>query len=531
MLTLVVSVSVSLLAGGFPAWAQNENETVGFQTNHIFESGQFGEDIDVLNGGLNLTVPIGQQYQVNSRLGYALRLRYNSKVWDTSMSNLDYVGQSDQVQPQAESAVGLGFMLNLGRISQDFHFTNIPGCGASCTAADYQVTWKWFSPDGSTHDILFDPGRDPVTHVDLLNDPEISGGPGNRSFNSKRTKDLTYQKISGPSDNLCPVGLNATQCFTVSTPDGLVYTLVPRVQCSYPPAPTVNSPGYADARRLNQDFCGWYTALIEDRSVGFQDGATGFYTNHVQVIYDTRHKFEHAISEIEDSSGRMITFHNCEWIAESEASPTPDDVVNEESCISGSRDTEHPSPAYQATHREGVATYAIDVPAFGFTTARYAFQYRYKKITIADRYLPSGTLSTAPVLKLVRLDYPGYTGNAQVNNYSLFYGYNNTYTADPACTYEYYGVNADFGEITARSFPVLRKVGGSTLITGNPAYSGTFAPLIKYSYAYYDYFSAYLSGAYHSNPYCSVNGGGIVSQCTGSGTSLLVPTGCCPSER
>ena len=520
---MVVAMVVAGLASGKAAWAQNENETIGFQTNHVFESGQFGENIDVLNGGLNLTVPIGQQYQVNSRLGYGLQLRYSSKVWDTSMSNLDYVGQNDRVQPQAESSVGLGFTLNLGRITEDIHFGVAPSCGTnpSCNATDYQATWRWFSPDGSTHEILFDPGG-----ITPLNEPGITGPVGNRSFNSRRTNDLTYHKISGPSNNLCPSGLNATQCFTVSTPEGLVYTLVPRVQCTDPPSPSVNSPGYVEARRLNQGFCGWYTALIEDRSAGTQDATTGFYTNYVHVIYDSRVGFEHAIDRIEDSSGRAIDFHTCEWTQESEAAPTPNDVVNEEACISGSRDTEFDSAhPYHATRREGVATYAVDIPAFASSTARYAFQYRYKKIIRGDRYLPTGTLSASPVLKLVRVDYPQYVRNGQSNNYSLYYGYDNLYTPEATCTYEYYGLNGDFGEVTSRSFPALRKVGGSTLIPGNPCYSGTYAPLIKYSYAYYDYFSAYLSGTTHSNPYCSSGANGNGSACTSSGTSLEVPTG------
>jgi hypothetical protein len=51
---IVVSICLSAFIR-LPAFAQNENETVGFQTNHLFESGQFGENIDILNGGLNLS--------------------------------------------------------------------------------------------------------------------------------------------------------------------------------------------------------------------------------------------------------------------------------------------------------------------------------------------------------------------------------------------------------------------------------------------------------------------------------------------
>jgi hypothetical protein len=67
-----------------PVFAQNENETVGFRPTHAFEAGSFGETIDTLNGGLNLSVPIGPSYHVNDRLGYGLILSYNSKVWEYS---------------------------------------------------------------------------------------------------------------------------------------------------------------------------------------------------------------------------------------------------------------------------------------------------------------------------------------------------------------------------------------------------------------------------------------------------------------
>src|SRR6266699_1788137 len=65
-------------------WAQNENESVGFQTNHPFESGHFGEDIDILNGNLHLSIPIGPTYQLNQYFGYQLVAGYNSKVFDES---------------------------------------------------------------------------------------------------------------------------------------------------------------------------------------------------------------------------------------------------------------------------------------------------------------------------------------------------------------------------------------------------------------------------------------------------------------
>jgi len=41
-----------------------------------------GENIDILNGGLGLTIPIGPKYQVSRYLSYQLNLGYTSKIWD-----------------------------------------------------------------------------------------------------------------------------------------------------------------------------------------------------------------------------------------------------------------------------------------------------------------------------------------------------------------------------------------------------------------------------------------------------------------
>jgi len=55
---------------------------VGFQSHHLFESGSFGENIDVLSGNLSLTIPIGPQFQVNDRLNFQLRLSSNLEMWN-----------------------------------------------------------------------------------------------------------------------------------------------------------------------------------------------------------------------------------------------------------------------------------------------------------------------------------------------------------------------------------------------------------------------------------------------------------------
>src|SRR5882672_3849824 len=166
--------------------AQNENETVGFQNNHAFDSGHFGENIDILNGNLSLTVPIAPSYQINQNFGYQLSLSYNSKVWDTAR----YTEQGGGVDLSRRSAVGLGFSMNFGRIYRD----------VQTRGGHNWYAWYYVSPDGNEHDLG-------VTSEGCTKPPRTI------------TNDNTFVIVAGT-----PVS------YYVKTPDGLRYTLNHLVQ-------------------------------------------------------------------------------------------------------------------------------------------------------------------------------------------------------------------------------------------------------------------------------------------------------------
>src|SRR2546422_4006135 len=103
IITTILAISTCLLVTSL-AIAQNENEQVGFSSNHIFDGGYFGENVDILNGNLTLTLPIGPRYQVTSDFAFQLSLHYNSKIWaDVPERSRRFVG---------ESSVGTGFSLS-----------------------------------------------------------------------------------------------------------------------------------------------------------------------------------------------------------------------------------------------------------------------------------------------------------------------------------------------------------------------------------------------------------------------------------
>jgi RHS repeat-associated protein len=489
---------------------------VGFRPGHTFESGSFGENIDTLNGGLNLSVPIGQSYVITPRLQYALKMAYNSKVWDTSDYNNPQVPLDYQVVPTQRSPFGLGFTMNLGRLFKD------PSYAASFTeyTADnpnHTESWVWVSPDGSQHQFF---NGSHATDPPVITPGVSHPGP---VFAGVMTNDNSYYQISGLGGiSYCPAGLGlpgGEKCISVKSPDGIVYTLVKRMDCTNPPDPP--SSLYGKRRAENQSFCGWYTALIEDRTVGAADATTGFYPHYVKVTYDNRTNFTHSIARIEDSVGRVITFHNCEWA--SGANPLPSQDILDK-CISGSRDTDPGGGTYAATDRNAVATYSIEVPAFGNdatvlqpnSRGVYKFWYEYQPLNRGN--IDNQALMSEASLKLVRMDYPGYTlpGQSSPDLYSLYFGY--AAVSDGYCGLATSG--GDFGEVTCRTLPVRRSANGTSQITGNPCGSGGTFAFFNYRYNVYQYFAATLSGGHGSSKQCSQPSG----TCAVSGPTL-VPTG------
>lgn len=128
---------LAVLLVGATAHAEIQNDQIGFSPNHVFESANAGENVDVLSGNLSLTVPLGPRIKLTERFDYGLTLYYNSKIWEFDCD------------PYASSSVhcggtlptyqryGLGFSLLPGRI---YHH-----------ARDYSWVYRIQLEDGSEH--------------------------------------------------------------------------------------------------------------------------------------------------------------------------------------------------------------------------------------------------------------------------------------------------------------------------------------------------------------------------------------------
>jgi YD repeat-containing protein len=277
------------------------------------------------------------------------------------------------------------------------------------------------------------------------------------------------------------------------------------------------NPDYPKDKADNASYCGWYTAFIEDRTVGGPDQVTGFYPHYIRITYDARDNFKHAISQIQDSTDRITAVHNCVW--EEHANPDGGDII--ERCVDGTRDTD-PEPI-GATSRDAVATFAIDLPAFGNSatsiqpSAKATYRFYYEHLPLYRANPEHEVELEYSTLKLVRVDYPTYhhEPSGLQDEYSLYFGYSGV--EDGYC-----GVagGGDFGELTCRTLPLLRRSGGASIVSGNPCTQlGDFAS-ISYRYNYYKYFGAFQVGGHSVPKRCTAAPG----TCAGGG-GVLSPTG------
>jgi len=338
------------------SWAVDENETVGFQSGHLLDSGTFGENIDVLNGGLNLSLPLGPRYKVGQYLSYQLVLSYGSKIWDhTTENHIDKVYR--------RSPFGLGFGLHFGRIYKD-----VETVGGSSVCR-----WVFVTPDGNEHEFPVQNG-DPCTTVPI---------PG------ATTTDTQYFGMGYYLNSL--VGWNGTgtaPLLTVSTADEQIAYYLDHFVQTYTYSPSgllpINTGGTStvtpsnEETNYNRDFGGWYVTRIEEVH----------HSNHyLEVRYQdqdgTPAYYRHLIRSAHDSLGRTILFAN-ECAAPDGTSacygiPLP---AGEENRHGSARIKQITMPAFKAS--EAVEDGEAQPPPPDLHTATFDFTYEYVPVNNVD---------------------------------------------------------------------------------------------------------------------------------------------------
>jgi YD repeat-containing protein len=141
----LVALAVAFLIAGPLRGQQSPNAVKGLPSNGVFESNEV-DQINLFNGSLNLTIPIGQTYKVAGDFSYSFRLTYSSNNWEYNTREVDeydrngYLIQHFYAQAYLSglSNAGVGWLFTLGRLLP-------PGTHSS------QSEYCYESPDGGEH--------------------------------------------------------------------------------------------------------------------------------------------------------------------------------------------------------------------------------------------------------------------------------------------------------------------------------------------------------------------------------------------
>lgn len=134
---------VILLLAVAAAGQQHPNVERGFLPDKSYQLGDL-DTVNLFNGSLNASIPLGQRYPVNGNLSYQFALSYATNGWEVGEHQYtDYVDyypyQIERINyysyPARHMNAGFGWTLSFGRLFRDYP-TN---------------PWVYISPDGGQH--------------------------------------------------------------------------------------------------------------------------------------------------------------------------------------------------------------------------------------------------------------------------------------------------------------------------------------------------------------------------------------------
>jgi YD repeat-containing protein len=134
---LIAGVAAAVMADQHPNIARGFDIGKPYSMNGL-------DNINLFNGNLTVTLPVGQRYYVNGNLGYGLTLVYSGNVWDNvgleQITCNGTVQWANRTYPNRRSNAGLGWLLSLGRL-----FPN------NVYPTEESAFWQYETPDGALH--------------------------------------------------------------------------------------------------------------------------------------------------------------------------------------------------------------------------------------------------------------------------------------------------------------------------------------------------------------------------------------------
>lgn len=192
----------------------------GFSPQQVYQFNGL-DSVNLFNGNLNVTIPIGPEYQVGGALSYQLRLVYNSKIWDFEYdfactinvvyqdvywNNLDFIREfvyPDEgvacftiAIPNRKSNAGTGWSLGFGELYPPSG-ESPNGLHGPSAANDFKG-WLYVSPDGAEHRFFV----------------SLHGEAADPAGNTFYTRDGSFLRLRRIDDNHVEVHM----------PDGIVHS-------------------------------------------------------------------------------------------------------------------------------------------------------------------------------------------------------------------------------------------------------------------------------------------------------------------
>lgn len=135
------------------AQAQHLNQARGFQPNGVYSTNDI-DNINLMNGNLTLTIPIGNTYQTSGGFSYSLHLVYNSNLWRT----IEYCPA--EVDVSTAFFTGWNFYKNSydgngntyfvsDRVDSLIHTENDPGARLGARVSDHCIPVSVPNPDNN----------------------------------------------------------------------------------------------------------------------------------------------------------------------------------------------------------------------------------------------------------------------------------------------------------------------------------------------------------------------------------------------
>ncbi len=137
--TVVVACVLLALAADLSAQPESEVSSRGFKADKVYSVTDL-DSVNLLNGNLTISIPLGITYPISESFSYGFHLVYNSYAWEYRSIQLSDGQYYLSGEPSPLSNAGLGWSVSLGRLIP-------PG------TIPINITSKFMyvSPDGSRH--------------------------------------------------------------------------------------------------------------------------------------------------------------------------------------------------------------------------------------------------------------------------------------------------------------------------------------------------------------------------------------------